>query len=149
MVEGIGFGNRRTFAEDVLVFLISVPIVCFAGALLTDTAYANSPDIQWSNFSAWLLAVGMVFGGIAALLGVFLFFRSTRRPRMISDWIFIVSSIIVLILALLNNFVHTRDSWTSVWPGGISLSIITVVFILIAAVSRYLSLRSSRTEQKG
>ena len=38
--------------------LVPVPIVCFTGALVTDIVYSQTADMQWTNFSAWLLLVG-------------------------------------------------------------------------------------------
>src|SRR5690606_30841021 len=45
----------------------------FAGALLSDIAYARSYEIQWNNFASWLIAGGLVLSAIAlvfALAGV-------------------------------------------------------------------------------
>jgi uncharacterized membrane protein len=43
-----------------------------------------------------------------------------------------LGNIVVLLLALLNSFVHTRDAWTSVVPLGMTLSLITVLIMLVA-----------------
>jgi len=37
------------------------------------------------------------------------------------------------VLALFNNFVHSRDAWTSVMPMGLALSAMTVLAMLITA----------------
>jgi uncharacterized membrane protein len=42
-----------------------------------------------------------------------------------------IGSLLVLILGLFNNFVHSRDAWTSVVPLGLELSAATVVVMLI------------------
>ena len=34
-----------------------------------------------------------------------------------------------LILATVNVLIHTRDAWTSVWPTGLILSVITVLIL--------------------
>ena len=46
----------------------SVPL--FLGALLSDIAYYNSYQIQWSNFAAWLIAGALVFCGLALLFAL-------------------------------------------------------------------------------
>ena len=46
----------------------SVPL--FLGALLSDIAYFNSFQIQWSNFAAWLIAGGLVCCGLALLFAL-------------------------------------------------------------------------------
>ena len=49
----------------------------FAGALLSDIAYARSYEIQWNNFASWLIAGGLVLsrGQLAGLW----FLRATAR----------------------------------------------------------------------
>lgn len=120
--------------HPVHALLAPVPIVCFTGALLTDIAYWKSPDMQWANFSAWLLAVGMVFAVLAALAGIVdaIADRHLRRERGVS--FHAIGSIVVLVLALINNFVHSRDAWTSVVPTGLTLSVLTVVAMLVTAL---------------
>jgi len=85
---------------------------------------------MWTNFSAWLLAVGLLMGGLAALMGLidFLGSRAVRRQR--PAWFHLVGNVIVLGLALVNSFVHSRDAWTSVVPTGIILSAATVLLLL-------------------
>jgi uncharacterized membrane protein len=39
----------------------------------------------------------------------------------------------VLALALWNNFIHSRDAWTSVVPTGLVMSALTVALMLVTA----------------
>lgn len=119
--------------HPIHALLVPVPIVCFTGALLTDLAYMKSPDMQWANFSAWLLCVGMVFAVLAAIAGI-VDFQGHRAHRRGPGWPHAVGSIVVLVLALINNFVHSRDAWTSVVPTGLTLSALTVVAMIVTAV---------------
>ncbi|GGE05697.1 membrane protein [Tsuneonella deserti] len=113
--------------------LVPFPIVCFVAALLTDIAYANSANIQWTNFSQWLLAFGTLFAGIAAVFGMIDFFFGTRgRDRPTIGWIHMIANLVLFVVALFNNFVHARDGWTSVVPTGLTLSIITVLLLLVS-----------------
>lgn len=124
--------GRRGLVARVVALLAPVPMVCFSGALLTDIAYLQSAEMQWANFSAWLLLFGMVFGGLAAVAAAILVVR--RRTGRESDVrVRIVGSIVVLILALFNNFVHSRDAWTSVVPTGLTLSALTVLAMIVTA----------------
>jgi len=107
------------------------PIACFTGALLTDFAYYKTATIQWANFSAWLLAFGLIMGAFSALFGLIDLFRLRRQDRPLIGWIHAGGSIIVLLLALLNSFVHARDGWTSVVPTGLTLSAITVLVLIV------------------
>lgn len=110
--------------------LVPFPVVCFTGALLTDITYSNSPQVQWANFSQWLLAVGFIMGLLAAIFGLIDFLAAGReRPRI--GWIHLVGNAVVLILALFNNLVHSRDGWTGVVPTGLTLSALTFLLMLV------------------
>jgi uncharacterized membrane protein len=110
--------------------LVPFPIACFTGALLTDITYSNSPQVQWANFSQWLLAAGFIIGLIAAIFGLIDFLAAGRvRPRI--GWFHLLGNAIVLVLALINNFIHSRDGWTGVMPTGLALSVITVLLMIV------------------
>lgn len=109
---------------------LPVPIVCFAGALLTDIAYANSGgNLQWQNFSSWLLVAGLVFGAIAAILMLADLAR-LRQLRTSLGWGSFALLIVSLILEFINSLVHARDGWTAVVPAGLILSAIGAVLIM-------------------
>jgi uncharacterized membrane protein len=55
--------------HPIFSMLLPVPIVCFVGALLTDLSYVNSGgNLLWVNFSSWLIAAGLTFGGITLVV---------------------------------------------------------------------------------
>ncbi|WP_088347572.1 MULTISPECIES: DUF2231 domain-containing protein [Rhodomicrobium] len=110
--------------------LVPFPIVCFVGALLTDLAYWRTADMMWADFSAWLLAAGVVLGWLAALAGLFDFMGDRLIREQAPAWPHALGNIIALLLATLNLLVHTRDAWTSVVPWGLVLSA-AVVLILV------------------
>jgi len=109
------------------------PILCFLGALATDVTYWRTSDIQWSNFSAWLLAIGMVLGGLSLIVELVHLFRTPRPHRAASSWPGVGVMVVALAVALANNFIHARDGWTSVVPSGLILSAITVVLMIVAS----------------
>jgi uncharacterized membrane protein len=111
--------------------LVPFPMVCFVGTLLTDLAYWSTAEMMWANFSAWLLFAGLVMGGIAALAGLIDFVRNRAVRSLAPAWYHMVGSVIVLLLALINAFVHSRDAWTSVVPTGLVLSAVTVAVMLL------------------
>lgn len=108
--------------------IVPFPIACFTGAMLTDIVYARTAEIQWANFSAWLLAFGMLTGSLAALFGLIDFFRPGPKPAI--GWVHAVGNLAILAIVLVNNFVHARDGWTSVLPTGLTLSVITVLLMV-------------------
>ena len=105
----------------------ALPTFSFLGALVTDVAYLRTSDIQWANFSAWLLATGMVLGGLSLIVELVHIFSRRRQP---SNWWGIGVLVIALGVALADNFVHARDGWTSVVPSGLILSAITVALMI-------------------
>jgi uncharacterized membrane protein len=110
--------------------LLPVPVVCFVGALLTDVAYSNSGGVlQWSNFSAWLLAVGLLFGAIALVLMII---DLVRLPQLRSEWGWGALALLAVtwVLEFINSLVHARDGWTAVVPTGMILSAIGAILIM-------------------
>jgi uncharacterized membrane protein len=109
--------------------LVPIPIACFIGALLTDITYYVTAEMMWADFSSWLLAVGFIFGVLAAI-AVLTDFLGNRRIRMQAPaWPHLIGNLLVLVLSFFNNLVHTRDAWTSVVPTGLILSALTVLIL--------------------
>lgn len=109
--------------------LVPFPIVCFIGALVTDIAYALTAQMIWTDISAWLLLVGLVMGVLAAIAGLIDFISNRAIRAQTPAWPHMLGNLLVLVLALFNNMVHTRDAWTSVMPTGLILSVITVLVL--------------------
>ena len=112
--------------------LVPIPIACFVGALLTDIAYVVTAEIMWANFSAWLLVVGVIFGVLAALAGLIDFLSNRLVREQAPAWPHLLGSAVALILAFFNVLIHTRDAWTSVWPLGLILSVLTVLILPVS-----------------
>jgi uncharacterized membrane protein len=111
--------------------LVPMPIVCFIGALVTDIAYALTAEMMWTDISAWLLLVGLVFGVLAAIAGLTDFLGNRRIRSQSPAWPHMIGNLVVLVLAFFNVLVHSRDAWTSVMPTGLILSIVTVLILPI------------------
>ena len=109
--------------------LMAVPAVCFTGALLTDITYSRSADMQWTNFSAWLLAFAELFGALALLVALVDLSHPRVRGLAAARWR-AVGLIVVLALGLVDNLVHSRDAWASVVPQGLILSAVTVAVLV-------------------
>lgn len=115
--------------HPIHAMLVPIPIVCFIGALVTDITYFITAEMMWADFSAWFLLVGFVFGVLAAIAGLIDFLSNRRIRAQTPAWPHMIGNLVVLILALFNNFIHTRDAWTSVVPVGLILSIVTVLIL--------------------
>ncbi|BBV97072.1 MULTISPECIES: DUF2231 domain-containing protein [Pseudomonas] len=111
----------------------------FLGALLSDIAYLNSYQIQWSNFAAWLIAGGLVFCGLALLFALANLIRAARKSGR--PTLYFVLLLMTWVLGLINAFEHAKDAW-AVMPSGLVLSAIVTVLAVIAAWTGLSNLRS-------
>jgi len=127
--------NLRSTAQiaghPIHPMLVPFPIVCFIGALVTDIAYWRTAQMMWADFSAWLLVIGLIMGGLAAIAGLIDFLSNRLIRAQAPAWPHMVGNIVAMLLALLNAFVHTRDAWTSVVPVGLVLSVLVVLILLV------------------
>jgi uncharacterized membrane protein len=116
--------------NSIYLTLVQFPMVCFTLALLTDIIYWQTAYLMWTDFSAWLLLIGIVMGCVALLFGVIanLLPRNDDAPHI--EWAHTGTLLVVLILAFFNNLVHARDGWTSVVPWGLILSALMVLIML-------------------
>jgi uncharacterized membrane protein len=103
----------------------------FVGALATDLAYLQTPDVMWEQFSIWLITAGMILAGVAVIAYVIDLFTGRQIDR--PGWPRAVGYALVILLSLINAFVHSRDGYTAVVPTGVVLSgLVTVVLLLTA-----------------
>jgi len=121
----------------IYLLLFPVPVVCFLAALVTDIAYARSAFIMYLNFSEWLIAAGLLFGALAALVLIVEFFASRAIRTGALGWTHLVLFFAALVVELFNAFVHTIDGWTAVVPTGMTLSIVGAILSLSAAATLF------------
>ena len=96
----------------------------FLGALLSDIAYASSPQPQWANFASWLIVGGMVFTGLALLWSVIRLLAPAGRngrPLLVFGLL-----AFTFVIGFVDALWHTRDAW-AMMPGGLVLSILLAV----------------------
>jgi uncharacterized membrane protein len=125
--SGFGLGSRPLYS-----LLVQFPAVCFVGTLITDIAYWRTQSFMWETFSVWLLAFGCLMAGLAGIVGLFTFLtnRHVRAPRLALPHALV--SLAAALLSVLNAFIHSRDGYTAVVPGGLTLSAVVVVLMLVA-----------------
>jgi uncharacterized membrane protein len=110
--------------------LVPFPIACFVGTLVTDLAYWRTADMMWADFSSWLLLAGLALGTLAALAGLADFIGNRLVRAQNASWLHLAGNVLVMVLSLVNAFVHSRDGWTSVVPTGLILSGLVVLLLL-------------------
>ena len=120
--------------------LLAFPFSLFLGALLSDLAYWNTFQIQWANFSSWLIAGGLLGGGFALLWALVDLIRF-RRAGGLRALIYFVLLLVVFVLGFVNALVHARDAWATM-PESLYLSAVTTLLALAAAWIGYSGFRS-------
>nr|WP_199864084.1 DUF2231 domain-containing protein [Pseudomonas sp. CFBP 8758] len=115
----------------------TVPL--FLGALLSDIAYSQSYQIQWSNFAAWLIAGGLVFCGLALVFALINLIRAEHKGGRAVLYFLLL--LVTWVLGLVNAFEHAKDAW-AVMPTGLVMSVVVTVLSLVAAWIGLSNLRS-------
>jgi len=133
-VQPMDIPHPRTTAaiagHPIHVMFIPFPIACFWLTLFSDIAYWRTSNLLWQHFAEWLLLAGVVFGVLAGLAGLIDMFR--REVRAVGGgWLHALGGVVVLLLAIVNNFVHAGDGWTAIVPWGLTLSAATVVVMVV------------------
>ncbi len=130
---------RKPRGRPTHKILVSFSAAYFAGALVSDLAYWQIPDVVWERFSIWLITAGLIMVGLAAIAYVIDLAggRQIDRPA----WPGVVGYALASLLSLLNAFVHSRDGYTAVVPTGLTLSALVVVLLLTTSVAMALSNR--------
>ena len=119
------------------VFL-SGTVTLFLAALLSDIAYFQSYQIQWSNFASWLIAGALLFCGLALLFALANLIRANQKKGQ--PLVYFLLLLATWVLGLFNAFEHAKDAWAAM-PSGLVLSVI-VALLACAAVWVGLKLRS-------
>jgi uncharacterized membrane protein len=104
--------------------LLAGTLVLFFIGLLSDLAYASSYQIQWSNFASWLIAAGLLFGGLALLWAIINLIRAAEHSRPLLLYTGLLLALWVL--GFFNALIHARDAW-AIMPVGLILSVIGVL----------------------
>ena len=97
-------------------------------------------QIQWANFSSWLIAGGLLGGGFALLWALvdLIRFRRAGSPRAL---IYFVLLLVMFVLGFVNALVHAKDAWATM-PESLYLSAVTTLLALAAAWIGYSGFRS-------
>ena len=127
-------GFYRTPGRSFYATLVPFPIACFIGTFLTDLAYVATNSVTWETFSVWLLTIGLVVAGLAAIAGIVDLVRSRRVRGLGRPWMRVGGEFVAAGLSLINVFVHSRDGYTAVVPEGIILSALTVLVLIVTLV---------------
>lgn len=124
--------------HPVHAVLVAGTVPLFLSAMLSDIAYTRSYQIQWSNFASWLIAGGLVFGGLAVVCAVIDLFRADRPGRR--PLVYFILLLATWFVGFFNALIHAKDAWASM-PTGLVLSVVVAVLACMATWMGFSSLR--------
>lgn len=113
--------------------VLGFPVALFTTSVATDITFLNTSEMQWSNFSSWLIAGGLVFGGIALLGAIWIAVRFVARPWRGRPLTHLALLGGMWIVGFVNALLHSRDAWYSVTATGAFLSAVTALLAGAAA----------------
>jgi uncharacterized membrane protein len=106
--------------------LLAFPFPLFLGALFSDLAYWSTAQVQWSNFSSWLIAGGL-FAGAFVVLWVLITLGSGRRAAL---YFFVLLA--MWLTGFVNALIHAKDAW-AIMPESLLLSALATILSFAAA----------------
>lgn len=121
--------------------LLAFTFPLFLGALLSDLAYGATFEVQWANFSSWLIAGGLFAGGFAVLWALINLFRSGTARAIL----YFIVLLAMWVLGFVNALVHAKDAWATM-PAGLYLSAVVALLALVAAWTGYSGFRAGEVE---
>lgn len=125
--------DRRHAPHPLHAILLAFPVALFSSALLSDITYLNSAEMQWSNFSAWLITGGLIFGAPVLLWSAITLLRRRKLPTRTPALAYFLLILVMWIAGLVNAFKHSQDAWSSVGTAGVTLSALSTLAAIAAA----------------
>ena len=111
--------------------LVAFPIGFLVGALLSDIGYASSQNSFWAEATRWLLLAGLITGALAAVLGLIDFLTIPYVRSRTAAWVHFLGNAVALVLSLVNLLSRPGDEQAGVPDGGLLLSLIVVLILLV------------------
>ncbi|WP_313085554.1 DUF2231 domain-containing protein [Pseudomonas sp.] len=109
--------------------LLAGTVPLFLGATLSDFAYYRTYEVQWINFSSWLIAGALVFCGLAILFALVNLMRAARKQGR--PLIYLLLLLATWVLGFIDALEHAKDAWATM-PLGLALSAIVTVLACVA-----------------
>ncbi|MBT2244954.1 hypothetical protein JQK15_15535 [Sphingobium sp. BHU LFT2] len=135
--------RTRPLLHPLHGLLLAWPVALFPAALLSDITYLNSAEIQWSNFSAWLITGALIGGGLVLLWALIALARA-EGPARRQHGLYLLLLALMWVCGLINAFQHSRDGWSSVGTIGLILSLLSSLAALAAGWVAFAGYREVR-----
>ena len=102
--------GRSAIAVTLYALLEPLPVGFFVAAWLFDIVYMKTTVIFWSVSASWLIAIGLVIAVLPRVISLIYLFRGSSAPEKTHFWI----SLVAILLAIANAFIHSRDAYAVV-----------------------------------
>jgi len=133
--------SRETVAAAALVYrepihplhaiFLAFPFPMYLVAWLSDLAYTKSFQIQWLNFSMWVMVGALLLGGFAMLWSLIDLIRARPADRGRHATYFVLL-LVTFVLGFINELIHAKDAFATM-PEGMYLSFILTVLAFAAS----------------
>ena len=110
----------------------------FVSGMIFDIIYFSTQEIFWVKAASWLNFFGLLFAIIPRLINLYQVWISRSLPQLFAERRSFWLNFVAIILAIFNAFIHSRDAW-GVMPAGLILSLLTVLFLVIAVINQAVS----------
>lgn len=122
------YTTGRSLPGVILYTLLEpLPLGFFVAAWLFDIIYLQTFVIMWTKAASWLIAIGLVLAILPRLISLINLFRGVAPYEKTHFWL----TLVAIVLAIVNAFIHSRDAWAVV-PLGVTLSTLVVALLLLA-----------------
>ncbi|HVI77187.1 MAG TPA: DUF2231 domain-containing protein [Candidatus Acidoferrum sp.] len=106
--------------------LLAFPFPLFLGALFSDLAYWSTAQVQWANFSSWLIAGGLFAGAFVVLWALTTLGSGSRAV------LYFLVLLAMWLTGFVNALVHAKDAW-AIMPESLLLSAVATILSFAAA----------------
>ena len=125
--------SARHVLNPLHAILLGFPAALFAAAGVCDITYLRTAEIQWSNFSAWLIAGGLLAGAVVVLWAIANLIRTRSPAPRGRPLAYLLLLAAMWVTGFVDALLHSRDAWYSVMATGLVLSIAATLLALAAA----------------
>ncbi|WP_435930282.1 DUF2231 domain-containing protein [Dryocola sp. BD613] len=118
-----------------------VPLGFFVAAWIFDILYMKTFSQMWNDAANWLIVIGLLIAIIPRIINAVFVWTGPTYPQGSPVKIHFWLSLLAIVLAVFNAFIHSRDAYAVV-PMGVILSTLVVILLLLSNVQ--LALRERR-----
>lgn len=125
--------GRPTPVVALYELLNPIPLGFFVAAWIFDIVYMKTFSQMWTDAANWLIVIGLLIAIIPRILNLIFVWTGPKRPLDTAIKTHFWLSLLAIVLAIFNAFIHSRDAYAVV-PGGVILSTLVVVIMLLGNV---------------